>query len=224
MKEFFNYLKNKYGKTAQELSKSHEGNVLVETKTIMISLDDMAKKLKVFNKEFKEDFATADALHVVFKNNKIKLFFIEFKNIDFSIKEERLKEKYQLKDLILEIDDEDMRKDFLKYHDDLIDKSMLRLRMKPYDSLSLLLHFMEYYFKDYSKDCVKLLFEIEKNFVLISKTKTEYNPLFKNKSNRNNNIIKPLRFLKRLVPYHYNNVLTLPDNKSDKFIYMLKKS
>ena len=225
MQNFLNFLIDKYGKPASVLSKSAEGNILVENQTIMISLDDMSKDLKNFNRDFKQQFATADALHVIIKNDKIKLYFIEFKNKDFSKIKERLQEKESLKDLILTIEDDNIKKDFLKHQNKLIDKSMMRLRMKPYDSLSLIYYFMKHYFIEKNSDeCVNNLFAIEKYFVLISKTPTDYNPLFQNRSNRNNEIIKPLRFLKRLVPYYYDDVLTLPHYKFDSFIYKLDKS
>lgn len=205
-----------------ELYKSDGGNILVKTQITMIDLDSISKKLNIISKDFKERFATADALYLIIKNGKIKLFFIEFKNKDFTVQEQRLKEKYNLKKLILEIEDKSMKSKFLKHHEKLIDKSMLRLRIKPYDSLSVIFYFMKHYFgENYVEKCLYELQNMEKSFILVSKTKTEYTPLFKNKSNRNNNIIKPLRFLKRLVPYYYNHVLTLPDSKFDHLMYKL---
>ena len=67
--------------------------------------------------------------------------------------------------------------------------------------------------------CKEKLFKIEKFFFLVSNTPQQYAPLHKNKSNRYNNIVKPLTFLKRFEPYHYDRVFSVNDTGFHNFFY-----
>ena len=221
MKNFIEKLLKEYGDTAENLSISGK-KFIVNNKTKMIGLDEMAKQLSHYTPKFKERFSSSDALYVVFDEDNFKFYFIEFKNIDYTDVKERLEDKYKLKELINNIDDDDFKKELKKYLNKLVDKSFMRFKMKPYDSLSLIYYYMNIFFNESNDELTKSLFEIEKYYILVSRTKTEVNPLFKNKSNRNNNIIRPLRFLKRLIPYYYNNVLIIPNTKFNKLMRNIK--
>ena len=119
-----------------------------------------------------------------------------------------------------------------KCSEELVDKSFAKLKTKPYDSLSIISFYMNDFFKDKSsEDCVEELFHIKKYYILVSKTKGQYNPIMdiinpngpkKNKSNRNNNITKPLRFMTRLRPYHYDNIANINSDGFKELINVLE--
>ena len=71
--------------------------------------------------------------------------------------------------------------------------------------------------------CKENLFKIEKFFFLVSNTQQQYAPFHKNKSNRYNNIVKPLTFLKRFEPYHYKMVFSVNDIGFHDFFYEWNK-
>lgn len=226
MHDFNNNLLKKYGKPITELSKTGYGNTLINNDIKMISLDDIAEDFLKSNNEFNEKFSTADALYILKKHDKTQLFFFEFKNINYSNKEDEQLSKFHLNKSIKQMEycsgGCDIYKDIKKYSKKLVDKSNVSLRSKPSDSLSLFYHIMKKYFQasddnESERIYIDKLFRFEKFFFLVSTTPKEYIPIKKNKSNRYNNIIGPLAFLKRFAPYHYKNVFAVNENGFYKY-------
>ena len=224
MQNLNDYLMENFGKPISEISKTEYGNIVVNNESNMISFDDVAKYFNKANNEFKEEFSSADGLIIIEKENKEKVFFFEFKNIDYSDNEDRQMSLFHLKKCLKEMKecDNDCEvygeiNEISKY---LVDISHLSLRSKPSDSISLLYYIMKDYYEknDTTEMCIKKLFEAEKFFFLVSKTESQYIP-FKNKSNRQNNIIQPLSFLKRFEPYHYKMVLAVNKDGFDRYFY-----
>ncbi|SDA68659.1 hypothetical protein [Methanobrevibacter millerae] len=223
MQDLNNYLMENFGKPADEISKTGYDNPVINHDFEMISFDDVAEDFNNRNKEFNGEFASADGLLIIEKENKNRIFFFEFKNIDYSKDEDRQMSIYYLHrylELMKECEHECKVYDKINAISEyLVDRSHLSLRSKPSDSISLLYQVMkDFYGKENGEICIKKLFETEKFFFLVSKTQAQYLP-FKNKSNRLNNIIKPLDFLKRFVPYHYNMVLAVNENGFDRYFY-----
>lgn len=65
----------------------------------MISWDDVATDFEKTNNEFKEKFSTTDGLFMRKKENKTQLFFMEFKNINYSNIEDRQMSLFHLKNI-----------------------------------------------------------------------------------------------------------------------------
>lgn len=224
MEDFYQFLKSNFSSSITELSKTSFDNSLVENDCMLINLDEMSQKLPKFNSGIKTIFASADALLIRKNGDEFNLFFIEFKNIDFSDNKDRLMSKYILDECIgkmelchhncMHVDELSMCSKYLT------DRYNVSLRSKPVDSISLIYHFMEYFFDGMSKT---KLFNFNKYFILVSRTKIEYNHL-KNKNNKNNSIIAPLSFLSRLVPYYYDDVLVLSEKNFSGFLEMLNNS
>ena len=80
----------------------------------------------------------------------------------------------------------------------------------------------EYYEIENDEDACNKLFNTDKFFFLVSNTESQYNP-YKNKSNRQNTIIKPLDFLKRFEPYHYDAVFAVNESGFDRYFYNRNK-
>ena len=226
------FMKN-FGKPVCELSKTGFNNVLIDKNFKMISWDDVATCFNETNEEFKDEFSTADGLFIRKKENKTQLFFIEFKNIDYSNVEDRQMSLFHLKNYLKQMNecehDCDIYEDFKKISEYLVDKSYVSLRTKPYDSLSLFFHIMKDFYKsdDDNEDgeneiLIEKLFECDKFFYLVSNTEFQYLP-FKNINNRQNSIIRPLSFLKRLEPYHYKMAIAVNKKGFDRYFYNRNK-
>ena len=216
MISFIDYLLENYGACSSELSKTDDGNELVDDKSKMISLDAMAEVLYSSHSIFNEKFATADSLYVVQKDDTFELYFIEYKMIDFNDEEDRLRSVFGLKKCISKMSNCEhnceVLVDIKKYRKELVDKSHLKMRSKPYDSLTVLYYFMNSFFSSKpSNFSIEQLFNFKKFYILVSKTQGQYNPILPNKSNRNNKITKPLRFMQRLKPYHYDEIAVVSD-------------
>lgn len=221
------YLLEKYGKPTHEISKSEFGNILIDKELKMISWDDAANEFHETNSEFKEMFSTADGLIIIEKEDKNQLFFFEFKNLDYSNEKDKQMAKYHLNKYLKQTKecshDCEVYDDLKKISEYLIDISSRSLRSKPSDSLSLFFHIMkEYYEIENDKDACNKLFNTDKFFFLVSNTESQYNP-YKNKSNRQNTIIKPLDFLKRFEPYHYDAVFAVNESGFDRYFYNRNK-
>lgn len=235
MDSFKNYLLDKFGDTAENLSKSDGGYSLVDEKCIMISLDDVATE--VFNSfdDIKEEYASTDALHIVERNNCFEFYFFEFKIKNFNLTEDKSQYLSKLKEQINLMKNCDhacgIFTEVEKCSEELVDNSFVKLKIKPYDSLSLIHFCMDEFFKSKSSgDCAYELFNIKKYYILVSKTDGQYtierdikncDCLKKNKSNRNN-IARSLRFMNRLRPYHYDNIASINNIGFKKLMNSLK--
>lgn len=231
MDSFKNYLLDKFGDTAENLSKSDKGNSLVDDKFRMISLDDVATDMNNLFDRSTENYASVDALHIVEKDDFFEFYFFEFKIKDFNLQEDKSQYSYKLKEQLALMENCEHNCDFFteikKCSKELIDKSFAKLKIKPYDSLAIIHFCMDKFFESKSsKDCAHDLFNIKKYYILVSKTKGEYtleddkkncNSVRKNKSNRNK-INRPLRFMTRLRPYHYDHVASLTNEGFKKLL------
>ena len=225
------YLLENYGKSIKELSETEFGNELLDYDFQMISWDDVADDFLKFNNEFNEKFSSADALYILEKEDKIQLFFFEFKNINYSNIEDRQLSKFHLNKCIDKMalchNDCEIYDDIKKHAERVVDVSHVSLRSKPSDSISLFYHVMKSFLKNSTdateNSCKEKLFKIEKFFFLVSNTQQQYTPFHKKKSNRYNNIVKPLTFLKRFEPYHYKMVFSVNGNGFHKFFYEWNK-
>ena len=189
------YLLENYGKSIKELSETEFGNELLDYDFQMISWDDVADDFLKFNNEFNEKFSSADALYILEKEDKIQLFFFEFKNINYSNIEDRQLSKFHLNKCIDKMalchNDCEIYDDIKKHAERVVDVSHVSLRSKPSDSISLFYHVMKSFLKNSTdateNSCKEKLFKIEKFFFLVSNTQQQYTPFHKNKSNRYNN-------------------------------------
>lgn len=222
MQDLKEHLMKKFKKPISEISRTEFGNVLINKDDKMISWDDVATYFNETNDEFKDKFSTADGLFMRKKENKTQLFFFEFKNNDYSNVEDRQMSLFHLKNYLKQMkeceNDCEIYDDIEKLSEYLVDKSHVSLRTKPYDSLSLFFHVMKDFYKTDDEKCIENLFECDKFFFLVSNTKSEYLP-FKNVNNRQNSIIRPLSFLKRLEPYHYKMAFAVNKKGFDRFFY-----
>lgn len=219
MESFNQYLMSEFKGSLRKVSKTDEENHFLDDhfadNYFMISLDEMAKR--VLNPYFKGDqFSSADGLFIEKKNDNFIFYFFEFKNLDFSKKEDRQLSRFYLNRCIDKIKDcsnktescndcdiVDSLNKFKKY---LIDRKVCSLRSKPYDSLSLLYHGIDDYFKENdSFEVDKTLFSIKKVFYLVSLTSVE-EYTSPNKSNNRGKQFKYFPFLKRIKPYHFDDV------------------
>lgn len=227
MHELTNYLMEKYGKSIKEISKTEFENILINGNCKMISLDDVATHFNKINDDFREEFSTADGLLILEKENKTQLLFFEFKNIDYSNKSDRQMSVFYLKKFLAKMEDCEhnceIYEDLKKNSEYLVDKSNCSMRSKPSDSLSLVYHIMKNYYELKKDEARDNLFKTEKIFFLVSNTQSQYIP-FKNKSNRQQPILKQLEFIKRFAPYHYNMVLVVNENGFYRYFYNRNKS
>lgn len=227
MQDLSDYLMENFGKPANEISKTEYDNTVIDEEFNMISFDDVAKDFNERNNQFNGKFSSADGLIIIKKENTNQIFFFEFKNIDYSNKEDRQLSIFHLKEYLKQMkecnQDCEVYDKINKISKELVDKSYLSLRSKPSDSISLLYYIMEdFYKKNNNEMCINKLFNSRKIFFLVSKTQSQYTP-FKNKSNRENTIIRPLDFLKRFEPYHYNMVLAVNKKGFDRYFYKRNK-
>lgn len=107
-----------------------------------------------------------------------------------------------------------------KFHKYLVDRYNVALRGKPYESISLIDIYFKF-FKGISDDefSRNYLFDIKKNFYLVSKTDKFLNHPYKNKSNvQMAKMIGPFKALTRLYPYHYSMARAINDDVFREFI------
>lgn len=233
MQDLKEHLMKKFKKPISEISETEFGNVLINKDDKMISLDDAATYFNETNDEFKDKFSTADGLFMHKKENKTQLFFIEFKNNDYSNVEDRQMSLFHLKNYLKKMKecekDCEIYDDFKKISKHIVDKSHVSLRTKPYDSLSLFFHIMKDFYKsdkdnedNENEKCIEKLSECDKFFFLVSETESQYLP-FKNINNRQESIINPLSFLKKLEPYHYKMAFAVNKRGFDRYFYNRNK-
>lgn len=213
MDNFIDFLFKNFGDTARNLSDTGHGNKWINEDMILIKYDDVATYFNEKYDDFEDKFTSADALYISRNNNEFKLFFIEFKNIDYSDEKDKLMNKYRLKECILEMKKCEHNCKIIDSIDELysklVDESKVSMRSKPFDSLSLFYYLMNHEIINDLFDCRQELFNMKKFYFVVSKTIAQYNPYSPNKSNRNKTIVEPLRFLKRLSPYHYTEVFVV---------------
>lgn len=210
MDSFKQSLLQKYGKTIKELSSTNESNVLMNRDDVLISLDNMASDLSSKVKEFRgNDLSSADALLIFKKEGHFIFHIIEFKNLDFNKKKDRLMAEYYLKKSIEHINNCEHDCSFAnhesKYHKYLVDKYKLSLRTKPFESLNV----VYFYLCDYLGDlelAKEKLFNIKKYYWFISKTEGGRNSHFHtNKSNNHRRNSKHFRYLDKIKHYFYDD-------------------
>lgn len=230
MEDFITYLNAHFSDSVENLAKTSQDNRLFDFDFQMIDLDDMAKKLKNLDKEFRgNDFATADALYISNIDGELTFHFIEFKNVDYGVDRDLKMSKYWLDECLAEMDkcehecfikDETTDIHKSKFHKYLIDQYYVSLRAKPYESISLI----EIYFKfikeiEDDEFCRNYLFNIRKNFYLVSKTDKFLNHPHKNKNNTHMaKMIGPFKALTRLYPYHYSMARAINDDVFKEYI------
>ena len=219
MNSFKDNILKEYGKSITELSKTGNGNFLVDNDFIMISLDDMASNLSKGN-----ILSTTDALFIDEKNEVVH--FIEFKNIDFNNEEDKLMARFHLNKAIDVIKDCEhdcpLVNDKSKFHKYLVDKYQLALRTKPFDSISLIYDYLCNYCGD-DKLAKENLVNVKKYFWLVSKTNYEFNsPFLKNRQNNHRRNKKEFfNFLSKLKPYFYSDVFAVSTSTFQDFINKL---
>lgn len=230
MQDFINYLNENFGASVEKLAKTSEDNPLFDFDFQMINLDEMAKKLQKLDKKYRgNEFATSDALFISNIDDEFVFHFIEFKNVDYGVDKDLKMSKYWLDECLSKMDeceygcfinDETTDINKSKFHKYLVDRYNVALRGKPYESISLIDIYFKF-FKGISDDefSRNYLFDIKKNFYLVSKTDKFLNHPYKNKSNvQMAKMIGPFKALTRLYPYHYSMARAINDDVFREFI------
>lgn len=230
MQDFIDFLNNNFSDSVETLAKTSEDNRLFDFDFQMINLDKLAKRLQKIDRKFRgNDFATADALFISQIDDELIFHFIEFKNVDYDDDKDLKMSKYWLEKCLSKMDEcehgcfiKDKTTDIYKskFHKYLVDKYNVSLRAKPYESISLIdiyfKLFKDLYDDEFSRNC---LFNIKKNFYLVSKTDKFLNHPYKNKSNvQMAKMIGPFKALTRLYPYHYSMAKAINDDVFKEFI------
>ena len=229
MEDFINYLTEHFGETAEKLAKTSQDNPLFDFDMQMIDLDKMAKQLPKLNGIYRgNQFATADALFISHENNELTFHFIEFKNVDYENERNLKMSKHWLEQCLSKMDEcehecfindktSDIYKSkFLKY---LVDKYNVSLRAKPFESISLIDIYLKMFKSIDDEFSRNYLFNIKKNFYIVSKTNKFLNHPHKNMSNVHMaNMIGPFKALTRLYPYHYSMARAISDDVFKEYI------
>lgn len=229
MEDFINYLTQNFGESAEKLAKTSEDNPLFDFDIEMIGLDKMAKQLPKLDRIYNgNDFATADALFITKEDDEFTFHFIEFKNVDYEKEKDVKMSKYWLEEFLKKMDEcehdcfindetSDIHKS--KFSEYLVDEYKVSLRAKPYESISLIDIYLKMFKQiddDYSRD---YLFNIKKNFYIVSKTNKFLNHPHKNVSNVHMaKMIGPFKPLTRLYPYHYSMARAISDDVFKEYI------
>lgn len=105
---------------------------------------------------------------------------------------------------------------FQKY---LVDRYMVSLRVKPYESLSLINIHLKMFKQIDDEFSRNYLFNIKKNFYIVSKTNKFLNHPHKNISNIHMvKMIGPFKALPRLYPYHFSMARAISDDVFKEYI------
>ena len=229
MEDFINYLTKHFGKSTEKLAKTSEDNHLFDFDFQMIDLDKMAVQLPKLNSIYNgNQFATADALFISKENNEYTFHFIEFKNVDYEKEKDLKMSKYWLEECLSKMDEcehecfindetSDIYKSkFSKY---LVDEYNVSLRAKPYESISLIDIYLKMFKSVDDEFSRNYLFNIKKNFYIVSKTNKFLNHPHKNMSNvQMAKMIGPFKALTRLYPYHYSMARAISDDVFKEYI------
>ena len=230
MEDFIEFLNENFGKSVEELAKTSEDNPLFEFDFQMIDLDEMANKLQKMDRRYMgNDFATADALFISNIDDELIFHFIEFKNVDYGVDKDLKMSKFWLEECLSKmnecdhdcfINDETTDIHKSKFHKYLVDRYNVSLRAKPYESLSLIDIYFKFFKTIYDDEFSRnYLFNIKKNFYLVSRTDKFLNHPYKNKSNVHMaKMIGPFKALTRLYPYHYSMAKAINSDVFKEFI------
>lgn len=199
-KSFLDKLKDKYGKTVTEISKSSSKDY-IKNDTVMISGDDLK------NPFMNIEMQSVDAIHYYIENGNLIILFFEFKNLNLFDKNfyatDKLNNTLQS---MKEFEELDFFVDEIKsYKRNLSDKKLMSLKSKPLETLIIL--------QNLYQESKTTVVNIEKHYYLVSQT--PLGDLFKNKSNysigkRTNQIFG---FKYKLEPYPFKKVQ--PINKNE---------
>ena len=229
MEDFINYLTENFGETAEKLAKTSEDNSLFDFDLHMINLDKMARHLPKLNSIYNNNqFATADALFISKEDGEFTFHFIEFKNVDYEKEKDVKMSKYWLEECLKKMDECEHecfindktsnihKSNFSKY---LVDKYQVSLRGKPYESISLIDIYLKMFKQIDDEFSRNFLFNIKKNFYIVSKTDKFLNHPHKNVSNVHMvKMIGPFKALTRLYPYHYSMARAISDDVFKEYI------
>lgn len=222
MKGFKEYFLSKYGKSVSELSATSDLNRLIDDVDFkMISLDEISK-LKRY-KINGDEFSTADALFITENNGKPLFKIFEFKNMNFADKKDRLMAEFHLKKFIKHVNECEygckLANDKSNFHKYLVDKSKVSLRVKPIESISLIYLLLKDYYKNQDINVEETLFNVTKQYFIVSKTNNELNsPFSKNKSNTRRKPPEFFRFLYKLKPFYYSQTYAINDITFKKYL------
>lgn len=229
MEDFIDYITKNFCESAEKLAKTSQDNPLFDFDLKMIDLDKMAKNLPKLNRIYNgNDFATADALFISKEDGEFTFHFIEFKNVNYEKEKDVKMSKYWLEKCLTKMDecehncfinDETSNMYKSEFSNYLVDRYMVSLRAKPYESISLIdiyLKMIKQVDDEFSRN---YLFNIKKNFYIVSKTNKFLNHPHKNVSNVHiAKMIGPFKALTRLYPYHYSMARAISDDVFKEYI------
>jgi len=229
MEDFINYLTEHFSESVEKLAKTSQDNHLLDFNLQMIDLDKMAKQLPKLNGIYRgNQFATADALFISHENNELTFHFIEFKNVDYEKERDQKMSKYWLEQCLSKMDEcehkcfiNDKTSDIYKskFSKYLVDKYNVSLRAKPFESISLIDIYLKMFKSIDDEFSRNYLFNIKKNFYIVSKTNKFLNHPYKNMSNVHMaKMIGPYKALTRLYPYHYSMARAISDDVFKEYI------
>lgn len=211
--KFLNFLKElevNYTDSVTNISKTGEDNNFIESEKEMISFDEVAKDFAKDN--FIEEYNSVDGLYYKIKEDRIIIYFFEFKKVDFL--EENLLPRKRLNNIIKNIENRPLNEnceyeyldELKKIKKEIYDRILVQLKMKPIESLFILYNL-------YSNDSGKHedIINIEKHYYVVSETPTEYGPFTKNKSkNRRKGRSKEIfDFLFKLQPFPFKQTKSI---------------
>lgn len=210
--KFLKDLNRDYSDSITNISKTGENNNFVENEKTMISLDDVAKD---FSKEnFNEELSSVDGLYHKIKEDRLILYFFEFKKMDFIA--DNLLAKEKLKEIIEKIENcslnEDCEYDYInelkKIKKNIYNKLPIQLKIKPLESLIILHNLYE---KEDGKH--EDIVNIEKHYYIVSQTPNEHSPYTKNKSKtrRKGKSKEIFDFLNKLYPFPFKQTKSIPE-------------
>ena len=192
--EVFDELYEKYKNSITNISKTENNNFIIFDINL-IDFDDVAKDYAT--KSNMPELSSVDAIDYKIVNNKLILYFYEFKKID--LLDRNILAKNRLNDLFLEMKTfndvpyVDELKDIKK---GLLNKILVSLKIKPIESLFLLHRLIEN----------KELIDIEKHYYIVSQTPISFSyPLYSNKSNsrRKRRSKEIFDFIDKLSPFPF---------------------
>lgn len=199
--EFLEFLKKEYSKSLTELSKTNKEN-FIDDNTLMISGDDLAEKYKP-DKGF--TWSSVDAIYFTTRNDKLTLYFFEFKKIYPEAEEmfypERMLKKHLKKQESCE------HKEELEKLPKLTGKIKNSLKIKPLGSLIILYTaYKEYckhstkHSKEYSNHSREVISSITKKYCVVLDEKSQNMVHIREKRKFNS---YELDFKKKLSPYPF---------------------
>lgn len=206
-KNFLDQLKKKYGQTVTEISKTSADSTFIEDDTIMISGDDL-------NNNYKElSYASVDGIDYKVIDDRLHVYFFEFKKIDLYDKNFFPKDK--LNNYLNEMEKDPKNEKHVKMirniKKGLSDKKISSLKIKPLETLITLQNLYD--------GPMETLTSIKKHYYFVSKT--PLGNFFKNKNNyvvgkKYNNLFE---FKYKLQPYPFFKAEPMNEGKFLDFIH-----